>query len=61
MTHIFAYLDPASGSLLIQAVVASAAAAVFFLRHQISRGARALRRMVPGSRHDDAPSDRDVH
>jgi hypothetical protein len=44
--HALAYIDPGSGSLIIQAVIAGAAGAVFMLRNQIRRVAGTLRRLV---------------
>jgi hypothetical protein len=40
----FAYIDPGSGSLLIQAVIAALVAVPFFFRRQIARVADAIRR-----------------
>jgi hypothetical protein len=57
--HLFAYLDPGSGSMLIQAVVAGLVAAPIVLHRQVSRGARALRRLVPGAQRETAPVERD--
>lgn len=39
-----AYIDPGSGSLLIQVIIATILAVPFFLRTQLSRLYRALRR-----------------
>jgi hypothetical protein len=39
-----AYIDPGSGSLIIQAVIATAIAVPLFFRHQIGRFLSALRR-----------------
>lgn len=39
-----AYIDPGTGSLVIQAVIATAIAVPFFFRQQIGRILRALRR-----------------
>ena len=39
-----AYIDPGSGSLIIQAVIASVVAIPFFFRQQIGRVVRMLRR-----------------
>lgn len=52
MDHLLAYIDPGSGSLIIQAVVATIVAVPFFLRHQISRLVRAIR----GEKVDDQGS-----
>jgi hypothetical protein len=43
MEPLFAYIDPGSGSLLIQAVIAGLVAIPIFFRHQISRAIRAVR------------------
>jgi hypothetical protein len=58
-----AYIDPGSGSLIIQAVIASVVAIPFFFRQQIGRVVRMLRRAdVP----DEAgtplpPTNPDLH
>jgi len=51
MLHLLAYIDPGSGSLIIQAVIATAVAVPFFLRHQIARIVRTVRgdKSVDGS------------
>jgi len=41
---MFAYIDPNSGSLLIQAVIAGMVALPFFFRRQLARLTGALRR-----------------
>ena len=43
MLHLLAYIDPGSGSLIIQAVIATAIAVPIFFRQQIARVARTLR------------------
>ena len=43
MVHLLAYIDPGSGSLIIQAVIATLVAIPFFFRQQIARVARTLR------------------
>jgi hypothetical protein len=43
MHPLFAYIDPGSGSLLIQALIAGVVAVPIFFRHQIGRAVRALR------------------
>ena len=43
MEPLFAYIDPGSGSLLIQAVIAGLVALPIFFRHQITRAVRAVR------------------
>ena len=50
MHSFLAYIDPGSGSLIIQAVIATALAVPFFLREQISRVVRGLRRGRPNDR-----------
>lgn len=52
MDHVLAYIDPGSGSLIIQAVIATIVAVPFFLRHQISRFVRTIR----GDKVDDQGS-----
>ena len=46
-----AYIDPGSGSLIIQAVIASVVAIPFFFRQHIGRVVRMIRRDGPA---DDA-------
>ena len=41
---IFAYVDPGSGSLIIQAVIATMLAVPFFLRRQLGRVVSLVRR-----------------
>ena len=41
-----AYIDPGSGSLIIQAVIAGAIAAPIMLRNQIRRVGTTIRRMI---------------
>ncbi len=53
MHHVFAYLDPGSGSLLIQGAIATGVAAVFVGRQKITAGMRSVRRM---GRRDPAES-----
>jgi hypothetical protein len=49
--HIpLAYIDPGSGSLIIQAVIAGAVAAPIVLRNQLRRAGSAIRRAVGGTR-----------
>jgi hypothetical protein len=43
MTPFLAYIDPGSGSLIIQAAIAAIIAIPVFLRSQIARAFRALR------------------
>jgi superfamily II DNA or RNA helicase len=44
MHHLLAYIDPGSGSLIIQAVIAGLVAIPFFFRQQIGRVVRAIRK-----------------
>lgn len=44
MTPFLAYIDPGSGSLIIQAAIAAVIAIPVFLRSQIARAFRVLRR-----------------
>jgi len=43
MDLLFAYIDPGSGSLVIQALIAGLVALPIFFRHQISRAIRVIR------------------
>ena len=43
MEPLFAYIDPGSGSLLIQAFIAMLVAVPIFFRNQIGRAIRAVR------------------
>ena len=43
MELIFAYIDPGSGSLVIQALIAGIVAVPIFFRRQISRFVRSVR------------------
>ena len=60
MEFVLAYIDPGSGSLIIQAVVATVVAVPFFFRHQIGRVVRAVRRQGPESspRAGEEPANR---
>jgi len=44
MHDFLAYIDPGSGSLIIQALIAGVVAIPFFFRQQIGRFVRAVRR-----------------
>ena len=50
MPDVLAYIDPGSGSLIFQAVIAVVLAIPFFFRTQIARVGRAIRRS-----NDDTP------
>ena len=45
-----AYIDPGSGSLIIQALIASVIAAPFVFRNQLRRAAAAIRRLLSANR-----------
>ena len=54
--HIdLAYIDPGSGSLIIQAVIATVIAVPFFFRQQIARFMRTIRRQ------DESTTDATTH
>jgi hypothetical protein len=55
MHVVLAYIDPGSGSLAIQAVIAALVAAPFVLRHQIGRLMNRLRGGRPSA--PDAAAD----
>ncbi|MDQ3492788.1 MAG: hypothetical protein M3452_05960 [Chloroflexota bacterium] len=59
MEFVFAYLDAASGSMLVQAVIAALVAGPVLFRNKISAGARVLRsafrRGSPETRTSDTP------
>jgi len=44
MHYLLLYIDPGSGSLIIQAVIAMIVAILFFFRQQIGRFVRTVRR-----------------
>ena len=46
--ELLAYIDPGSGSLFIQAVIATILVAPFFLRTQIRKGIDRIRGVPPG-------------
>ena len=46
---LLAYIDPGSGSMLLQVILAGALAVPFFLRRTISDGWRRLRGQPPAS------------
>lgn len=43
LPDLLAYIDPGSGSLIIQAVIATVVAIPFFFREQVARIVRAIR------------------
>jgi hypothetical protein len=58
MSHLLAYIDPGSGSLIIQAVIAGIVAIPFFFRQQIGRFVRSVRKTdsTPAEAAPPAPS-----
>lgn len=57
MMPLPAYIDPGSGSLIVQAAIAAIIAVPIFLRSQIARVVRALRRTdEPAGGDDQTPS-----
>ena len=58
MHHILAYIDPGSGSLIIQAAIATVVAIPFFFRQQIGRVVRIVRRGADGSQSEASQPDR---
>ena len=57
MLHLLAYIDPGSGSLIIQAVIATLVAIPFFFRTQIARIVRTVRGGDPVSDATPDPTD----
>ncbi len=53
MSDLLAYIDPGSGSLIIQAAIAAAIAIPIFFRTQIARIVHTVR----GPREDTSPTD----
>jgi hypothetical protein len=53
---LLAYLDPGSGSLIVQAVVATLVAVPFFFREQIGRAVRKVRGETDGAAAVDGAS-----
>ena len=53
MTELLAYIDPGSGSLIIQVVIASIVAIPIFFRTQIGRFVHAIR----GPKEEKSPAD----
>jgi len=47
-----AYIDPGAGSLLVQVIIGTILAVPYFLRGQVARGYRALRRRMPSHEPD---------
>jgi hypothetical protein len=43
MSQLIAYIDPGSGSLIIQAIIATVIAVPFFFRQQLGRAIRSVR------------------
>lgn len=53
MAHLLAYIDPGSGSLIIQVVIATLVAIPIFFRTQIGRLVHAIR----GTKEEQSPAD----
>ncbi len=53
MTHLLAYIDPGSGSLIIQAAIATLVAIPIFFRTQIARIVHTFR----GPKEDETAAD----
>jgi hypothetical protein len=53
VTHLLAYIDPGSGSLIIQAAIAAVIAIPIFFRTQIARIVRTFR----GPKEDETAAD----
>lgn len=63
MEFVLAYIDPGSGSLIIQAIVAAVVAVPFFFRQQIGRVVRAVRGRGSSDKtsgRDDATTSREL-
>ena len=59
MHDFLAYIDPGSGSLIIQAVIAGIVAIPFFFRQQIGRFVRSVRKTdTPADGDTPQPTDR---
>ena len=56
-----AYIDPGSGSLIIQAAIAAIVAIPVFFRHQIGRALAAVRGREVHEPRSSAPDDRFGH
>ncbi len=55
---VFAYLDAASGSLIIQALIAGLVAVPIFFRAQLSRGVNAVKRAAGRGPESSSGADR---
>ena len=58
VTFLLAYLDPGSGSLILQVVIATILAVPFFLRSQIRRVVGKVRRALRGT---GKPTEDNLH
>ncbi len=60
MPPVFAYFDPGSGSIIIQAAIAALVAGPILLRNKIGQGVEAARRAVVRGREESrtAPTSR---
>jgi hypothetical protein len=53
MSQFIAYIDPGSGSLIIQAIIATVIAVPFFFRQQLRRAIRSVRHDTGSRRSGD--------
>lgn len=57
MLHLLAYIDPGSGSLIIQAVIATLVAIPIFFRHHLARVVAAARGRDQAGGPPSSPTD----
>jgi hypothetical protein len=60
MDHFVAYIDAASGGLIVQVLIASIVAVPFFLRTQLKRGITTLRAQL-GHLRSNPPDESEAH
>ncbi len=58
MLMIFAYIDPGSGSLIIQALIAGLVAIPIFFRAQLVNGVNAVKRVLGRGSESSSEGDR---
>lgn len=56
MPPVFAYIDPGTGSMIVQAAVAALVAGPILARNKIAQGVNAARRAVVRGRDESEPS-----
>ncbi len=54
MHPLFAYIDPGTGAIIVQALIAGAVAIPLFFRAQIAKGISAIRRVGRRGEHEPA-------